>query len=232
MRITSTSPTMRSFPTATTAKSRAGRARGAADRRTDRGALARPRGDRLQYRLDAGAAASARALYRPVRRHRAGDQAGLRASRTKRVSVLGTEATVKREYTRALIRDFAQGCEVTLVGSARARRAGGGRAARRAGRGRGDRRRDRAVFRRRQRPPAHRHGRARLHPLPAADGPAGRGSRLAGGLDRSGAGDRPPGGGPAGPAGGHADGRRRNDLHLGRRTLGRRCAVSGGRVPA
>ena len=41
------------------------------------------------------------------------------ASQTKRVSVLGTEATVKREYTRALIRDFAQGCDVTLVGSAR-----------------------------------------------------------------------------------------------------------------
>lgn len=40
------------------------------------------------------------------------------ASRTKRVSVLGTKATVKREYTQALIRDFAQGCEVTLVGSA------------------------------------------------------------------------------------------------------------------
>jgi glutamate racemase len=38
-------------------------------------------------------------------------------SRTKRVSVLGTEGTVQREYTRALIRDFAQGCEVTLVGS-------------------------------------------------------------------------------------------------------------------
>jgi glutamate racemase len=34
------------------------------------------------------------------------------------VSVLGTRGTVKREYTRALIRDFAQGCEVTLVGSA------------------------------------------------------------------------------------------------------------------
>jgi glutamate racemase len=33
------------------------------------------------------------------------------------VSVLGTRGTVKREYTRALIRDFAQGCEVTLVGS-------------------------------------------------------------------------------------------------------------------
>jgi glutamate racemase len=41
------------------------------------------------------------------------------ASVTRRVSVLGTEATVAREYTRALIRDFAQGCEVTLVGSPR-----------------------------------------------------------------------------------------------------------------
>src|SRR6202012_943393 len=40
------------------------------------------------------------------------------ASRSKRVSVLGTKATVAREYTRALIRDFAQGCDVTLVGSA------------------------------------------------------------------------------------------------------------------
>jgi glutamate racemase len=41
------------------------------------------------------------------------------ASVTKRVSVLGTEATVSREYTRALIRDFANGSDVTLVGSAR-----------------------------------------------------------------------------------------------------------------
>jgi glutamate racemase len=39
-------------------------------------------------------------------------------SKTRRVSVLGTRGTVKREYTRALIRDFSQGCEVTLVGSA------------------------------------------------------------------------------------------------------------------
>src|SRR3954453_2128457 len=39
-------------------------------------------------------------------------------SRSKRVSVLGTKGTVKREYTQALIRDFAQGCQVTLVGSA------------------------------------------------------------------------------------------------------------------
>src|ERR1700735_2420568 len=34
------------------------------------------------------------------------------ASLTKRVSVLGTEATVAREYTRALIRDYAQDCRV------------------------------------------------------------------------------------------------------------------------
>jgi len=40
------------------------------------------------------------------------------SSRSKRVSVLGTKGTVKREYTQALIRDFAQGCRVTLVGSA------------------------------------------------------------------------------------------------------------------
>jgi glutamate racemase len=38
-------------------------------------------------------------------------------SKTKRVSVLGTKGTVKREYTQGLIRDFAQGCKVTLVGS-------------------------------------------------------------------------------------------------------------------
>jgi glutamate racemase len=39
------------------------------------------------------------------------------ASVTRRVSVLGTEATVRREYTRALIRDYAGDCRVTLVGS-------------------------------------------------------------------------------------------------------------------
>ncbi len=40
------------------------------------------------------------------------------ASKSKRISVLGTKGTVQREYTFGLIRDFAQGCEVTLVGSA------------------------------------------------------------------------------------------------------------------
>src|SRR5262249_24168451 len=41
------------------------------------------------------------------------------SSRTKRVAVLGTEATGGREYTRTLIRDFANGRDVKLVGSAR-----------------------------------------------------------------------------------------------------------------
>jgi glutamate racemase len=39
-------------------------------------------------------------------------------SLTKRVSVLGTSGTVKREYTQTLIREFGSGCIVTLVGSA------------------------------------------------------------------------------------------------------------------
>ena len=39
------------------------------------------------------------------------------ASQTRRVAVLGTEATVKREYTRTLIRDHGQGCDVDLVGA-------------------------------------------------------------------------------------------------------------------
>ncbi len=38
---------------------------------------------------------------------------------SKRVTVLGTDATVSREYTHALIRDFGNGSDVALVGSAR-----------------------------------------------------------------------------------------------------------------
>ncbi len=38
-------------------------------------------------------------------------------SRSKRIAVLGTLATVSREYTKALIREFAAGCDVVLVGS-------------------------------------------------------------------------------------------------------------------
>jgi glutamate racemase len=40
------------------------------------------------------------------------------SSVSKLVSVLGTQATVSREYTRTLIRDFANDSDVTLVGSA------------------------------------------------------------------------------------------------------------------
>jgi glutamate racemase len=40
-------------------------------------------------------------------------------SKTQRVAVLGTQATVSREYTRALIREFANGCDVALTGSPR-----------------------------------------------------------------------------------------------------------------
>lgn len=41
------------------------------------------------------------------------------ASVSKRISVLATPGTVKRDYTQALIRDFAGACRVTLVGSPR-----------------------------------------------------------------------------------------------------------------
>jgi glutamate racemase len=38
-------------------------------------------------------------------------------SKSKRISVLATSATVRRDYTRELIREFASQCQVTLVGS-------------------------------------------------------------------------------------------------------------------
>src|SRR6185503_16940384 len=41
------------------------------------------------------------------------------SSSSKLVSVLGTEATVKREHTRTLIREHSNNCSVTLVGSPR-----------------------------------------------------------------------------------------------------------------
>jgi glutamate racemase len=40
-------------------------------------------------------------------------------STSKRVTVLGTQATVSREYTHTLIREFAGDCDVKLVGSQR-----------------------------------------------------------------------------------------------------------------
>jgi glutamate racemase len=41
------------------------------------------------------------------------------ASRSRLVSVLGTPGTVARDYTHALVRDFAADCDVTLVGAPR-----------------------------------------------------------------------------------------------------------------
>lgn len=38
-------------------------------------------------------------------------------SKTKRISVLATPGTVKRDYTRELIREFAGDCQVDLIGS-------------------------------------------------------------------------------------------------------------------
>jgi len=61
---------------------------------------------------------------------------------SKRVSVLGTQATVSREYTHALIRDFANGTDVVLVGSAHL-----AQFAREPGRGSPDRTGDRALLR-------------------------------------------------------------------------------------
>jgi glutamate racemase len=40
-------------------------------------------------------------------------------SKTKRISVLATPGTVRRDYTKELIRDFAGDCRVTLVGAER-----------------------------------------------------------------------------------------------------------------
>jgi glutamate racemase len=38
-------------------------------------------------------------------------------SKARRIAVLGTQSTVSREYTKALIREFSAGCDVGLVGS-------------------------------------------------------------------------------------------------------------------
>ena len=103
-------------------------------------ASARPRGDRLQHRLDAGAAARCaraspcpssapcRRSSRPARRR---SRSASRCSAPRRPSA--------REYTRALIRNFASGCDVTLVGSARLAALAEAELRGRAGRRRGDR---------------------------------------------------------------------------------------------
>ena len=142
------------------------------------------------------------------------------ASRCRLVSVLATPGTVARDYTRALVREFAGDCEVTLVGSARL--AG---LAERSLRGEpvddaeiaaeiapGLRRAGRA---------AHRSDRARLHAFSAARRPARRRRAVAGRLCRSGAGDRAPGRRAARAAGAAAAGRGgAGDVHAPRAPSG------------
>ena len=192
MRGSSMRRTMRCFPTAG-AGGDARSARRRADGRTDRRRTARPRRDRLQHRLDHGAArrcASAFGCRSSAPCRRSSRPAPPRS--TRRVSVLGTEATVAREYTRALIRDYAPGlrgdagrleaaCRPTPKRSLPARRSSDAAIARR----------DRALLSRRRR--AHRHGRARLHALSAAARPIAAARAVAGELHRSRAGDRAPG---------------------------------------
>ena len=110
------------------------------------------------------------------------------SSATRRVSVLGTEATVKREYTRALIRDYAQDCEVTLVGASRlaalAEAELGGTPAS------DDELREEIAPCFRDDGATHRYDRACLHALPAADRAAAKAQPVAGEFSRSGAGHR------------------------------------------
>ena len=110
----------------------AGRPRRRADGDADRRRTPRSRGDRLQHRLDAGAAARCARASRcrssaPCRR----SSRPARPRRRKRVSVLGTEATVAREYTHALIRNFGAGLRrhAGRLGAARGARRSGARAA-------------------------------------------------------------------------------------------------------
>ena len=143
------------------------------------------------------------------------------ASKTKRVSVLGTRATVQREYTQALIRNHAQACTVTLVGAARlaslAEDALSGKPVSDAD----ILSEDRPMFRSggQWRRPAHRCRRAGLHALPAVARSAAQARTMAGVMDRSGARDRPPRRRPAEIT--RAERHRRpriparNDIHLG-----------------
>ena len=139
------------------------------------------------------------------------------ASSSKLVTVLGTEATVKREYTRKLILEHANGCDVNARRLPPLRRARGGRTQRRDRQRHGYRRRNRPLLRRIRRQ-THRYDRAGLHALPAAAGSHAKAGALAGPFHRPRPSHRPPHRRPARPCG-----RRRSatagagHLHLGRK---------------
>ena len=117
--------------------------------RTDRGAPARSRGHRLQHRLDAGAAASARALSRcrSSARCRRSSRPARRRVTQARVGARHPGDREPRIYPRAdpRFRQRRRRHAGRLGASRGARR---GRAARRAGRRCGRRARDRALLRR------------------------------------------------------------------------------------
>ena len=140
------------------------------------------------------------------------------ASLSKRVSVLGTEATVRREYTKALIRQYGGGCDVVLVGSAQLASFAEAELADVPVSDDAIRAEIAPCFIDRRRPP-HRHGGAGLHALSAAHRAFRETGALAGALGRPGAGDRAPrgrvgwSGDPAGMHRGSA-----GHLHVGPRS--------------
>ena len=113
-------------------------------------------------------------------------------TRSGLVSVLATPGTVKRQYTRDLITQWASKCHVRLVGSHKL--AALAETYMREGfvDEEAVRRGDRALLRRAGRP-AHRHRRACLHALSVPGQSHAQDGALAGRLDRSRRGDRPAG---------------------------------------
>ena len=133
----------------------------------DRAACARPRGDRLQHRLDPRAAAAAAALRDPVRRHRAGDQAGGRAVAFAAASPCSrppapSRATIPATSSRPM--PPAAPSTSSARGASRATPRPSWRALPVAD---ADILAETRALLRRGRGRAHRRGGARLHPLPA-----------------------------------------------------------------
>jgi len=89
------------FPYGSHGEAPTGCARRAADGGADRRPCARPRSDRLNTASTLVLPSFAGAPRGAVRRHRAAIKPACVASRSRLVSVLGTEATVQREYTPA-----------------------------------------------------------------------------------------------------------------------------------
>ena len=144
-------------------------------------------------------------------------------SNTKRVTVLGTEATVKREYTRKLIAEHGNGCEVKLVGSPRCAELAEAELKGEPVSDTDIASRNRTLLRRIRRQ-AHRYDRAGLHSLPAAAGAHAKARPLAGQFHRPCPRHRPPRRRLAGPGGSRGlDTARARYLHLGPKARAAAC---------